>query len=95
MPGGTVTFVILNFFSGLVEPFILHVVLWVRNLGKAPLGSLSAWLHVGQRGLGDSLPRWHLCSPSDVSAHLGFSCCPPGASDHQGSFGFSGTVSLS
>lgn len=41
-------FVILIFFSGLVEPFILHVVLWVRNLGRAPLGSLSAWLHVGQ-----------------------------------------------
>lgn len=46
-------FVIFIFFSGLIEPFILHAVLCVRSLGRAPLGGLSAWFQVGQRGRGD------------------------------------------
>lgn len=27
--------------------FILHVVLWLRNFGRAALGRLFTWLHVG------------------------------------------------
>lgn len=44
--------------------FILLLILWVRNLRKLLLGDFlgSKWDPLGQLGLEDPLPRWHLHS---------------------------------
>jgi hypothetical protein len=47
--------------DGLIQPFLLHEVLWVRNLGKALLASFHLALH-GAMSLERTFPRWHLSS---------------------------------
>lgn len=71
--------VILIFFSGLIEPFILCVVLWIRTLGSWAV-CLPGFMRVGE------VQAIHFqggifAHVSNDSVPLGFSCCPPGALD--------------
>lgn len=62
-----------------------------KDLGRALLGSLSAWLYVVQGGADDSLSTSH--HVSDVSVLLGFSCIHLGPQT-PGCLGLSGTITL-
>lgn len=74
-------FIFIYFFSSLIEPFILHVILWVRiweGLCWAVCLPGFTWCREVQM---IHFQRGIFAHVTDVSVLLGFSCCPPGASD--------------